>query len=313
MVCRSSRRASDQVFVQNPSFEATGSAPAAPGYLDSRALAGWTYESQGGRFGLNDSAGPFHDNGVVPDGHLVAFLQKSGSLQQRIMGLEPGERYELQYYVNARASTQPAELRVLVDGELLHAETIQAVGGTQTYRLRTHRFTATSPSALLTFQQSLPNSNVDASLLIDQVAVRLLKSPLVTSLPLGPTTYYFRQTFDYAGKPQQTELALRTFLDDGAVMYLNGVEVLRQNVPSGPVISSTLATTEVGDPAWGPWQTISADSLVTGRNVLAVEVHQAAMNDRDMALAHRTEGDRNARRPDAAQIAAGHQRTRRSR
>ena len=70
---------------------------------DSRSVAGWTYDSQGGRFGLNDAAGPFHDNGRIPDGRLVAFLQKSGSLQQRITGLEPGQRYELQYYVNSRA------------------------------------------------------------------------------------------------------------------------------------------------------------------------------------------------------------------
>ena len=276
----------DQVVVQNPSFEAAGDAPPAPGYRGSRAVAGWTYEpGPGGRFGLNDASGPFQDNGIIPDGRLVAFLENSGSLHQTISGLEFGARYELQYSVNAQAAGASVPLQVWLDELLLHEEQLGAVGNGNPYHRRTHRFTATASSMELTFQQTLPNSLVDASLLIDQVSIRRLESPLVTELPSGPTTYYFRRSFEFTGDANRTELQLRSFLDDGAVVYLNGAEVFRQNMPAGAILAATPAATVVADPSLRNWQAISSTSLVSGRNVIGVEVHQAQANDVDMAFA----------------------------
>lgn len=68
---------------------------------------------------------------------------------------------------------------------------------------------------------------------------------IITSLPGGFVTYYFRHTFAVADASSIAGLTLRLLRDDGAVVYLNGVEVYRSNMPPGPVGFSTLALTAV--------------------------------------------------------------------
>ena len=63
-------------------------------------------------------------------------------------------------------------------------------------------------------------------------------------------------------------------VDDGAVFYLNGVEIHRQNMPPGPVAYATSALSPVGDAGYAKPILVPASSLVQGVNVLAVEVHQ---------------------------------------
>ena len=98
------------------------------------------------------------------------------------------------------------------------------------------------------------------------------------NLPLAAnrSTYYFRKTFVLDRDPAYTSLRLRTFLTDGAVVYLNGLEVYRQNLPEGPVGYSTPASVDVPTPTYNGPLPISTASLVAGTNLLAVELHQAA-------------------------------------
>ncbi|HTD66078.1 MAG TPA: lamin tail domain-containing protein, partial [Candidatus Limnocylindria bacterium] len=95
-------------------------------------------------------------------------------------------------------------------------------------------------------------------------------------LPGGLSTYYFRNTFNFSGNPNYSTLRLNPVLADGAVFYLNGVEVYRQNMPAGPISFSTPALSDVIAVNYSGPITISASNLVFGPNVLAVEVHQAA-------------------------------------
>jgi hypothetical protein len=88
---------------------------------------------------------------------------------------------------------------------------------------------------------------------------------------------YFRRSFDFAGDPAQVQqLAIEMRIDDGVVVYLNGRELVRQNMPSGPMSVRTRAVTRIE----GPEETIyhrhalPATALRAGRNVLAAEVHQ---------------------------------------
>ena len=105
-----------------------------------------------------------------------------------------------------------------------------------------------------------------------------------TGIPLGPTTHYFRHAFQFAGDPATAVLQLDTAVDDGAIFYLNGVEVHRHNMPAGPVGYSTLAVVEVGDAIITSGVSISASNLLPGTNVLAVEVHQAGPADAGMVF-----------------------------
>ncbi len=96
-----------------------------------------------------------------------------------------------------------------------------------------------------------------------------------TTLPPGRTNYYFRTTFTLDSLPQLAALQLNTVIADGAVFYLNGTEVLRWNMPLGTVTAATLAVSNVPNPVLlGPFE-LANSALVSGTNVLAVELHAA--------------------------------------
>jgi len=68
--------------------------------------------------------------------------------------------------------------------------------------------------------------------------------------------------------------------DDGAVIYLNGQEILRENMPEGPVSAKTLATgPQQNEDAW-PFEV--SQHLQPGTNLLAVEIHQVNASSSDL-------------------------------
>src|SRR5688500_195238 len=98
----------------------------------------------------------------------------------------------------------------------------------------------------------------------------------VTVLPPGAVTVYFRRPFQ-SPIATPTSLMLRLLRDDGAVVYLNGVEVYRNNMPAGPISYNTLATAAIGgaeESTQFVTTQIDPSLLMQGLNVLAVEVHQ---------------------------------------
>jgi hypothetical protein len=96
-----------------------------------------------------------------------------------------------------------------------------------------------------------------------------------TALTPGRTTYYFRTSFNFSGAASHAVLNLQTVVDDGAIFYLNGVEVYRLNMPAGPVSYWTSAAAPVGDATFRAPLALPVTNLVQGVNVLAVEVHQS--------------------------------------
>src|SRR5262249_27159292 len=70
----------------------------------------------------------------------------------------------------------------------------------------------------------------------------------VTTLTSGRVTWYFRRWFSVPNPALFTELFFELVRDDGAVVYLNGKEIFRSNMPPGPVNSSTLASSTVNTP-----------------------------------------------------------------
>jgi len=73
--------------------------------------------------------------------------------------------------------------------------------------------------------------------------------------------------------------------DDGAVIYLNGVEVARTNMPTGAIAFGTRALSSVNDAADTTLYTIPISArLVEGRNLLAVEVHQFQQASSDLTF-----------------------------
>ncbi len=109
----------------------------------------------------------------------------------------------------------------------------------------------------------------------------------VTVLPdNGTLTTYFRRWIFVEQAGRITNLLGRIIADDGAVVYLNGVEVARLNIYPGPVNEYTLAANDRGRPAETNWVNFlpTVGPLFGGPNLLAVEVHQAGPFSRDMGF-----------------------------
>lgn len=100
-----------------------------------------------------------------------------------------------------------------------------------------------------------------------------------------PATY-FRQTFVSPVSPAETSSngVLRLWADDGAIVYLNGTEILRVRMPAGAVTHLTYASALSSSN--GRWESfeVPVSALLKGTNVLAAEVHQVSASSSDIAL-----------------------------
>jgi hypothetical protein len=95
-----------------------------------------------------------------------------------------------------------------------------------------------------------------------------------TWITFGYTTYYFRTAFQLTDAAGFGHLRLRHFVDDAAVFYLNGVEVGRVRMPMGTIDAYTPPAVATNLPGCQTLS-LSVSNLVTGQNVLAVELHDA--------------------------------------
>lgn len=114
-----------------------------------------------------------------------------------------------------------------------------------------------------------------------QVGFAAPATPLDIVPPAGTTdtiTYYFRTRFDYPSTVTNgVTLTLTGYVDDGCLIYLNGSPLGSIRMPAVGVNWQTLATSASpeGDPAV---LTLPATNLVSGTNILAVEVHQSSFS-----------------------------------
>ena len=87
------------------------------------------------------------------------------------------------------------------------------------------------------------------------------------------------------------ELVLEHLIDDGAVFYLNGVEVLRFNMAEGDFGADTLASGNVSNARLSGTIVIPSHELVVGTNRLSAEVHQRVTASSDIWGASTAMGD----------------------
>ena len=75
--------------------------------------------------------------------------------------------------------------------------------------------------------------------------------------------------------------------DDGAVVHVNGVEVLRDNMPTGTVTGTTRAASNRSGSAENAARsfTIPTSAVRLGTNTIAVEVHQDSSTSSDLSFA----------------------------
>jgi hypothetical protein len=114
------------------------------------------------------------------------------------------------------------------------------------------------------------------------------EATVINSTPNGSPiiTAYFRKSFVVSNANQFASLAVRLFRDDGGIVYINGVEVFRSNMPAVTNVNYfTLASGAAADDGNTPFSaTVSSSMLVNGLNIVAVEIHQNAANSSDMTF-----------------------------
>ncbi|WP_104734021.1 GEVED domain-containing protein [Hanstruepera ponticola] len=104
-------------------------------------------------------------------------------------------------------------------------------------------------------------------------------------------TAYFRKTINIPDASLYNDLLLEAIRDDGMIVYINGVEVWRDNMDPGAINYNTFANSVVGGTAETTWisQAI-ASNLVNGNNVIAVEIHQENAGSSDISFNFRIQG-----------------------
>ncbi len=95
-------------------------------------------------------------------------------------------------------------------------------------------------------------------------------------------TFYFRTYFNYTG-PLGGDLRLRHVIDDGAVFYLNGIEIHRFGLAAGAAYDY-LTLFGGHENAYEGIFVIPDIALLNGTNVFAAEVHQDSATSGDIVF-----------------------------
>lgn len=104
-----------------------------------------------------------------------------------------------------------------------------------------------------------------------------LGTTLKNDVTCAPPATYFQKSFSLDRAPSGG-LTLTTWADDGVIIYVNGNEVLRHNLPAGAVRNTTTATTAVASKAARSHlvsASVPAWALDTGINLLSAQVQSA--------------------------------------
>ena len=166
----------DYIPLLNPSFEAGGVSFAFPGYLSNGVgasnMAGWT-KTGDGNVGYNYAGNnPFADNGAVPEGLAVGFIQNTATLSQIVTGLTPGQQYLLELDYNARQGTGSGHFVASLGGTTLVDDTFVPNGA---YKHLSALWTAGGTSATLSVGGVIVGA--DSAVVFDNITLRAVPEP----------------------------------------------------------------------------------------------------------------------------------------
>ena len=113
-----------------------------------------------------------------------------------------------------------------------------------------------------------------------------------TTVEFGPDseqkfiTTYFRRSFTISEGMKVISLRAHILADDGAVIYINGEEVARENMPQGTIAFTTEASNSVADESEKQFKSklLKSTTVKEGENLIAVEVHQRGPSSSDLGF-----------------------------
>ncbi len=95
---------------------------------------------------------------------------------------------------------------------------------------------------------------------------------------------YFRRHFTVSETASILSAQIHVLRDDGAIVFVNGQELFRDNIAAGPVTYETYTGNAVEESNVFHSHTIEPTVLQEGDNVIAVEIHQATAESSDISF-----------------------------
>lgn len=246
----------------NPSFEQDGFY-GWPGYVSGNTpIAGWASLAN---HGINpvlgnppDGPNPFADNGAIPHGSQVCFMQGDGTNSQVVSGFTVGAQYYVHYFENSRSVVTIPGLEVKMGGgTVAPVHSVNPVGGGNPYReMFSEVFVASATDLELAFVKSSPSGG-DCTALIDNVAIVEMPAgtpPAIVMQPQPMTVYLGEPAWFWASAQGSLPLAYQ--------WYLNGTRV-------AGAISNVLILPSVGLAYEGDYTLVVTNSYGSITSVVA--------------------------------------------
>ena len=257
---------------------------------DTQAEVIWTTENAASgqvRFGLTEELD--HDSGVdstLSTKHRMALseLVPDSTYYYQITSVDSGQSYVTPTY--SFHTTNYVTSRLLIDLTNSWKYTTTPLKGSLWTKTDYDDSNWSGPEqALLWIDTRATGPNED----VQPKGFNLEGNPDNSSLPY--TTYYFRTSLRIDSVASGATLAFSGFIDDGAVLYLNGEEIRRIRMLEAPEVvgneTFALATPCAGDATcFDEFKLLNPklQPLSPGENVLAVEVHNASPLSRDITF-----------------------------
>lgn len=240
--------------------------------------------------------GQFRNRGWFPslDAPLYSIMNRSVPLGQTVLVSAPGAFYYTTNGTDPRlpdGSLNPAAIAVTASNSPGGPRTLVARGDVWRY------FDAGAEPAVsggrswrelgfadAAWPQGPAVLGVAGSATVNPVATPTKRYVSGTSGPQVTTTY-FRRTFTLNATNANPELQMEILRDDGVVVYLNGSEILRENMADGATSYDLYSADVVGSPDQNTYfarSTNAAHLLRVGSNTVAAELHQGNATSSDL-------------------------------
>lgn len=110
--------------------------------------------------------------------------------------------------------------------------------------------------------------------------------PVTTTINSGLTTAYFAKDFTVDLSTLSDAMELGVMRDDGIVVYLNGIEVVRDNMPTGTITFSTPSVTTIDGAAESVYNifSIPKSKFTNGVNRISIELHNRTGTSSDLRV-----------------------------
>ncbi|MGG1922867.1 MULTISPECIES: alkaline phosphatase PhoX [Chryseobacterium] len=110
--------------------------------------------------------------------------------------------------------------------------------------------------------------------------------PVTTTINSGLTTAYFAKDFTVDLSTLSDTIEFGVMRDDGIIVYLNGEEVVRDNMPAGAVTFNTFSSTTIDGAAESVYNifSIPKSKFVNGVNRFSIELHNRSTTSSDLRI-----------------------------